>query len=123
MEIKLVPIQAPYYEGADLLIAADCVPFAHATFHQDLLAGKVLMIGCPKLDDGQFYVQKLSQIFETNAINSIAIAFMEVPCCMGMVSIVRMAIEASGKDIPAEAVRIGIKGGILNSVALSELPF
>lgn len=110
VQIMLVPPFAPYLQDADLLIAADCVPFAYADFHQDLLKGKVLLIGCPKLDDIGFYNEKFVQILENNNIKSITCAHMEVPCCFGLVNAVESAIAESGKDIPFEDVNISIRG-------------
>jgi len=110
IQIMLVPPIAPYLNNADLLIAADCVPFAYADFHEGLLKDKVLLIGCPKLDDAEYYKEKLTNIFKTNNIKSITCAHMEVPCCFGMVSITKEAISASGKNIPFEDVTITIKG-------------
>jgi len=112
VQIMLVPPQASYLENADLLIAADCVPFAYADFHQDLLKGKILLIGCPKLDDIQFYQEKLTQIIKNNNIKSITCVHMEVPCCFGLVHIVKEAIDLSGKKIPFKEVTIGIKGNV-----------
>lgn len=110
VQIMLVPPNAPYLENANLLIAADCVPFAYANFHQDLLRGKILLVGCPKLDDAEFYQKKITQMLKDNSIKSITSAYMEVPCCFGLVSIVKSAIAASGKDIPFREVTISIKG-------------
>ena len=110
VQIHLVPPNAPYFQDADLLIAADCVPFAYADFHRDLLKGKILMIGCPKLDDSQFYIEKLTQIFTSNNIKSITCAHMEVPCCLGLAHIIQTALEKAGKDIPYQDITIGIKG-------------
>ncbi len=112
VQLKLVPIHAPYFQDADLLIAADCVPFAYANFHQDFLKGKTVMVGCPKLDDVQFYKEKLTEIFKTNSIKSITISYMEVPCCFGLVRVTEEAIADSGKDIPLKKVKIGIRGDI-----------
>jgi ferredoxin len=123
VELMLAPPQAPYFENARLLICADCVPFAYAGFHQSLLKGRVLLVGCPKLDDAEHYRRKLAQILATNAIESIEVAFMEVPCCLGLVQLVRQALADSGKELPAEAVRIGIQDGEQMRVPLSELPF
>ena len=106
----LVPPMAPYLKDADVLIAADCVPFAYADFHEDLLKGKILLVGCPKLDDAEFYREKLAQILKGNDVKSIIYAHMEVPCCSGLVRIARSAIAASGKDIPFEDVTISIRG-------------
>ena len=111
IQIMLVPPIAPYLKDAHLLIAADCVPFAYADFHDELLKGKVLLVGCPKLDDVEFYKEKITQILKDNNIKSITCAHMEVPCCFGLVSIVKSAISASGMDIPFKEVTVSIKGG------------
>ncbi|MCL5071583.1 MAG: 4Fe-4S binding protein, partial [Actinobacteria bacterium] len=87
VQIMLVPPTAPYLRGAELLIAADCVPFAYAGFHEDFLENKVLLIGCPKLDDSEFYVEKFTEIFRLNDVKSVTVAHMEVPCCFGMLNI------------------------------------
>ena len=87
VQLKLVPVNAPYFQDADLLIAADCVPFAYPDFHRDLLKGKALVVGCPKLDDIQFYKEKLTEIFKANSIKSITVPYMEVPCCFGLVKV------------------------------------
>lgn len=110
VQIMLVPPTAPYLNGADLLIAADCVPFAYADFHENLLKGKVLLVGCPKLDDAESYVEKFTNIFVSNDIKSITCAHMEVPCCFGMIQIIREALAKSGKNIPLDEVTISIKG-------------
>jgi len=110
IQIMLVPPHAPYLKHADLLIAADCVPFAYADFHNDLLSGKVLLVGCPKLDDSEFYKEKITDILKENNIKSITCAHMEVPCCFGLVNLVKEAIASSGKDVPFEDVTITIKG-------------
>ena len=112
VQLKLVPIHAPYFEDADLLVAADCVPFAYPNFHHDFLRGKALVVGCPKLDDIQFYLEKLTGIFKTNSIKSITVPYMEVPCCFGLVKVTEEAIKASGKNIPLKKVKIGIRGDI-----------
>jgi len=110
IQITLVPPFAPYLDGADILIAADCVPFAYADFHKELLAGKVLLVGCPKLDDTVFYKERLNQILKQNAVKSITYAHMEVPCCFGMIGALKDAISKSGKEIPFEEVTISVKG-------------
>ena len=110
VQITLISPSAPYFENADLLIAADCVPFAYANFHQELLKGKVVIIGCPKLDDVEFYQEKLAQIFHSSNIASITIAHMEVPCCFGLNYIVKEALSASDKDIPVHEITIGVRG-------------
>ena len=112
IQIRLVPPSAPFLNGADLLIAADCVPFAYAGFHDDLLIGKVLLVGCPKFDDASLYLEKITQILKANEIRSLTVAQMEVPCCYGLVKIARDALRASGKEIPFREVEVGIKGDI-----------
>jgi hypothetical protein len=112
VQLKLVPINAPYFQDADLLIAADCVPFAYADFHRDFMKGKAVVVGCPKLDDIEYYKEKLTEIFKTNSIKSITLPHMEVPCCFGLVKATEDAIAASGKKIPLKKVKIGIRGDI-----------
>ena len=112
VQLHLLSPGAPYLQGADLLIAADCVPFALADFHERLLAGRVVAIGCPKLDDGEAYVEKLAAIFSGNDIKSVTVAHMEVPCCTGIVHITRQALERAGKRLPFRDVTVGIDGGI-----------
>jgi len=120
VQIRLVPALAPYFKGADLLIAADCTPFAYADFHEDLLKGKILLIGCPKLDDAEFYKEKITQVFKQNDIKSVTCAHMEVPCCFGLVNIVKEALSLSGKDIPFREATIGMKGQIRPSVTSTQ---
>ncbi len=110
VQIMLVPPNAPYFTDADLLITADCVPFAYASFHEDLLRGKILLVGCPKLDDIEVYKERISQIIRENSIKSVAYAHMEVPCCFGLVGVIQGAISESGKKIPFEKITISIKG-------------
>jgi len=110
VQLHLVPPQAPYYQGAKILLAADCVPFAHADFHRDMLAGSTLIIGCPKLDDLSAYMEKLTAIFQFNDIREVEVAFMEVPCCHGIVRLAADAINGSGKDIPLTLSKINIDG-------------
>jgi Pyruvate/2-oxoacid:ferredoxin oxidoreductase delta subunit len=112
VQLKLVPINAPYFQDADLLIAADCVPFAYPDFHRDFLKGKALVVGCPKLDDIQSYKEKLTEIFKTNSIKSVTVPYMEVPCCFGLVKVTEDAIAASGKNIPLKKIKIGIRGDV-----------
>lgn len=113
VQLHLVPTNAPYFQGADLLIAADCVPLAYADFHRDFLAGKGVVIGCPKLDDNQFYLQKLTELFRASTTKSITVVRMEVPCCGGLVVAARQALAACGKEIPFREVTIGIKGEVI----------
>ena len=112
VQIMLVPVSAPYFENADLLISADCVPFSYAGFHRDFLKGKILLVGCPKLDDALFYRDKITEILKNNNINSVTVVHMEVPCCFGMVKLVEDAVRASGKKIPLKNIEISIKGNI-----------
>lgn len=115
VQLALAPLKAPYFDGASLLIAGDCVPFALADFHPKLLAGNTLLMGCPKLDNGDLYRRKLGQIFAQNDIRAVTVAYMEVPCCFGLVHLVRQAIQDSGKDIPLTITKISIQGEICAS--------
>jgi NAD-dependent dihydropyrimidine dehydrogenase PreA subunit len=110
VQMHLVPPTAPFLKDADLLLAADCVAFAYADLHKDFMQGKALLIGCPKLDDGQAYLQKLTAMLQGNNIRSLTVLHMEVPCCSGLIAIARHALAASGKEIPLETIRIGIQG-------------
>jgi Fe-S-cluster-containing hydrogenase component 2 len=110
VQIRLVPPTAPFLKGADLLIAADCVPVAYPDFHRDLLNGKMVMLGCPKFDDVESAIQKFSEIFATAGINSVTMAIMEVPCCANMRHIVSQALTRSGQDIPVREVVISTRG-------------
>ena len=113
VQIHLVPPTAPYLKGADLLVAADCTPFAYPDFHRDFLDGKVVMVGCPKLDDAQAYVQKFADVFKTADVKSITVVVMEVPCCGGLPMIVEKGLEQSGKSVPMEKVIISVRGEVL----------
>jgi len=110
VQITLVNERAPYFKGADLLIAADCVPFAYAGFHDDLLKGKILLVGCPKLDDIEAYREKIINIVKASDIRSITYARMEVPCCSGLIGVIEEAIASSGKKIPFTDTVISIRG-------------
>ena len=110
VQIMLIPPHAPFLNGADLLFAADCVPFAYPDFHEKFLKGRVCLVGCPKLDDAQHYLEKITEMFKLNDIKSVMIAYMEVPCCGGMIRIIEEAMKASGKNIPLAKQMIGIKG-------------
>lgn len=114
VQIMLVPPQANYFKDADLLIAADCVGFAYPNFHEDFLKGKILLVGCSKLDDAEFYIEKIAHILKMNDIKSLTVLHMEVPCCNGMVRIAKRAMEKAGKEIPLETVQISIRGEILS---------
>ena len=112
VQIKLVPVNAPYFDGANLLIAADCTAYAYANFHNEFIRGKITLIGCPKLDEGD-YAQKLTQIISDNDIKSVTIVRMEVPCCGGIESAAKRALQASGKFIPWQVVTVSTDGRIL----------
>jgi NAD-dependent dihydropyrimidine dehydrogenase PreA subunit len=112
VQLHLVPVTAPYFQGADLLVAADCVPFAYAGFHDELLAGHALVVGCPKLDDNRFYAEKLTDILSRSDIRSVTVARMEVPCCGGIAMAARQAVVASGKSIPLRDVVVGVDGKV-----------
>ncbi len=111
-QIKLVPVKAPYFDGADILVAADCTAYAYGNFHNDFIKGKITLIGCPKLDEGD-YTEKLTAIISENDIKSVTVVRMEVPCCGGIENAVKNALKASGKFIPRQIVTISIDGKIL----------
>ena len=110
-QIKLIPINAPYFDGANLLVAADCTAFAYGNFHNDFIRNHITLIGCPKLDEGD-YAEKLTQIIRNNDVKSVKIVRMEVPCCGGLESAVKRALQASGKFIPWQVVTITTDGRI-----------
>jgi Pyruvate/2-oxoacid:ferredoxin oxidoreductase delta subunit len=112
VQLALVPPTAPWLAGADLLVAADCAPFAYATFHADFLAGRRLLVGCPKLDDNQAYAAKLAEIFTRCDVRSVTVIRMEVPCCGGLAWAVRDGLEKSGQQVPLRDVVIGVDGGV-----------
>ncbi len=113
VQIKLAPIKAPYFDGAKLLIAADCTAYAYASFHQEFIRGKVTLIGCPKLDAVN-YDNKLTEILRNNDIKSVTVLRMEVPCCGGLEMAARNALQESGKFIPWQVVTISIDGKVLD---------
>lgn len=113
VQIKLAPVNAPYFNGAKLLIAADCTAYAYAGFHEKFMKGHVTLIGCPKLDAID-YSEKLTEIFRNNDIRSVSVVRMEVPCCGGMTYAVQKAIANSGKDIPCKVTVLSINGDILS---------
>jgi len=112
VQIKLVPVNAPYFDGANLLVAADCTAFAYGNFHNEFIRNHVTLIGCPKLDEGD-YAQKLTQIIANNNIKSVKVVRMEVPCCGGIENAVKRALMASGKFIPWQVVTISTAGRIV----------
>ena len=111
-QIKLVPVNAPYFDGANLLIAADCTAYAYGNFHNEFIRNHITLIGCPKLDEGD-YAEKLTRIIANNNIKSVKIVRMEVPCCGGIENAVKRALQASGKFIPWQVVTISTDGKIL----------
>lgn len=113
VQIKLIPPTAPFLKNADLLVASDCTPAAYPAFHEDLLKGKVLMIGCPKFDDTAEYVDRFTQIFAVANIKSVTVAIMEVPCCSKMPAIIKTAMQRSDRVIPMDIVVINSKGLIV----------
>ncbi len=113
VQIKLVPVNAPYFAGANLLIAADCTAYAYGNFHQEFIRNHVTLIGCPKLDEGD-YAEKLTAIIQSNDIKSVTIVRMEVPCCGGIENAAKTALKASGKFIPWRVVTISTDGRILD---------
>ena len=114
VQLALVPISGDLWNDADILISASCVSVAYPNYHLGLLKDKKVVIGCPKLDDIGAYARKLTEIFSVNNINSVTVAYMEVPCCGGIVRAVEQAVAQSGKDIPITKMQIGIRGDVLN---------
>lgn len=113
VQLRLVPPDAAFLQDADLLIVADCVPFALADFHRRFLRGKCVVIGCPKLDDAPYYANKLAGLLRTSRVRSLKVIHMEVPCCGGLVRIARAALAESGRDIPFSEVTIGVTGEVV----------
>ena len=111
VQIKLAPIHAPYFDGAKLLVAADCTAYAYSRFHQDFIHGKITLIGCPKLDSID-YSEKLTEIIRSNDIKSVTVVRMEVPCCGGLEMAAKRALEASGKRLPWQVITVGTDGTI-----------
>jgi Fe-S-cluster-containing hydrogenase component 2 len=118
VQIRLVPPTAPFLKNADLLVTADCTPIAYPTFHRDFLTGKVVLMGCPKFDDSEAYVEKFAQIFAQASVKSVTVVIMEVPCCGGLPMIVKKGMQLAGKDIPMERVIISARGEILKKERL-----
>jgi len=110
VQLTLVPPTAPFLQGTDLVLAADCVPFAYAGFHQDFLRNRSLLVACPKLDDFQAHLRKLTDILRQSQVKSLTVVHMEVPCCSGLVHMAKQAVQLSGKNIPCKEVTVGIKG-------------
>ena len=113
VQIKLAPVNAPWFDGADVLVAADCTAYAYGNFHQEFIRGRVTLVGCPKLDSVD-YSEKLTQIFKNNPLRSVTVVRMEVPCCGGIENAVKRALEHSGRTIPCNVVTISTDGRILD---------
>lgn len=122
VQIRLVPSSAPFLQGADLLVVADCVPVAYPDFHRDFVSKKVVLMGCPKFDDTAAYVEKFTEIFRTADIRSVTVLEMEVPCCSALPMIVRKGMGAAGKDIPLQEYVITTRGEIMGQDRLAVLP-
>lgn len=110
IQLHLVPVNAPFLNEANLLIAASCVPFSYGDFHEVMLAGRSLIIACPKLDKTEPYLEKLTEIFMQNDIRSVTVAIMEVPCCQGLLRLVQQTLKASGKKMPITVETVSVKG-------------
>ncbi len=114
IQMHLVSPQAPYFQGADVILVADCCAFAIGAFHQEFLKGKAIAIACPKLDDGQeVYVEKIKSWCEDANINTLSVMIMEVPCCMGLLSLAQQAVGQSSRKVPLESVVISLRGEIV----------
>ena len=118
VQINLVPPTAPFLKNADLLVAADCTPIAYRSFHKDFLEGRVIMVGCPKFDDTQAYVDKFAQLFSQSSVKSVTVVVMEVPCCHGLPLIIKRGMQMAGKDIPMELAVVSVRGQILKKEKL-----
>ncbi|AEH45894.1 4Fe-4S ferredoxin iron-sulfur binding domain protein [Thermodesulfatator indicus DSM 15286] len=119
IQIKLVPPHAPFLKDAHLLVAADCVGFSYPAFHQNILPGKILMVGCPKFDDAQEYVEKFAQIFRSQPIKELTLAIMEVPCCHSLMGIINKACELAGKKINYRVIIVSADGKIVEEKEFS----
>lgn len=116
VQLMLVPESAPFLKDAHLLIVSDCVPCAYPNFHNDLLKGKIVLMGCPKFDNVEFYQKKLIEILKGNNIKCVTVAIMEVPCCFGLLKLVSDAIKESGQAVPLKKYIIGIKGNLQSGI-------
>jgi Fe-S-cluster-containing hydrogenase component 2 len=115
VKLKLVSAKAPYFRYEEMVVAADCGPFAYGSFHRDFLGEKALVIGCPKFDDLAYYQEKLTEILRNSGIKKLVVARMEVPCCSALLTVVQNAVAASGKEITIEQRVIGITGELITS--------
>lgn len=113
VQLALVPPTAPYFQDADILLAADCAPFAYPDFHSQLLRGRALAIACPKLDEVEPYIDKLASILKQNQVRSLGVAHMEVPCCTGLIHIAQEAMKRAGKTVPFWTMKLGVRGDVL----------
>src|SRR4030042_196115 len=120
IQLHLVSPLAPYFEGSDLLVAADCTAFALGGFHDDLLKGKKLVIACPKLDETQGYMEKLAEFIKGNSLKSLTVAIMTVPCCSGLERLVRQAVSLSGEPLDLRKVVVGIDGRVVQAAPTRE---
>jgi hypothetical protein len=119
VQLALVPPMAPYLQAADLLLVADCVPFAYADFHRRFLKDKPVIIGCPKLDQMDAYAKRLTEILRVAKPKSLSVLHMEVPCCSGFTRLAQYALQAAASDVPLTDVTIGIRGEVLDTVELN----
>lgn len=119
IQIRLIPATAPFLENCDLLVAADCTTLAYGSIQQDFLRGRVVMMGCPKFDDQQLYIERFTEIFRTRKLNSLTILVMEVPCCQAMLQIIEQAWKAAKPDFPVRHVVVSTKGGIKGETSWS----
>ena len=121
VQLHLVSPQAPYFRGADVLLAADCVPFAMGDFHDAFLKGRTLAIACPKLDgDQEIYVEKIRGLYEDAKIRSLTVTIMQVPCCRGLLGLAMQALKASSRKVPVKSVVVGLQGEVLQEEWVSE---
>ena len=115
IQMHLISPTAPYYQGADVLLAADCVAFALGSFHQDYLKGKAIAIACPKLDEGQdVYIEKIKSWLEDAKINTLTVLVMQVPCCAGLLNLAQQAVQSSKRKVPIKVIVVGLQGEILS---------
>jgi Fe-S-cluster-containing hydrogenase component 2 len=110
IQLTLAPVTAPFFDNADVVLTADCVPVAYRDFHEEFVGGKAVLLGCPKLDDAQFYAEKLAEILRQTSVRSLTVLHMEVPCCFGLLQLAKTAIARSGRSVPLRTVTIGIHG-------------
>lgn len=120
VQLMLVPTNASFLQDSDLLLAADCTAYAYANLHQDFIKGRSLLVGCPKLDDTDIYVEKLTEIFKHANIKSVTILHMEVPCCLGLIHITKNALHQAGKTIPVKAITISTQGDVKREIPVCD---